>query len=166
MFFAPNGTVKVGDFGLATLAARPLEDGNAASLDVTSNVGTRLYMSPEQFDEGVSYTNKVDVYALGMVLAELMVPCHTQMQRVALLESIRAGRPNGDIDSIDHDDVCHLPLWLLYDILYSGAVDWSNDESDSIVTADMPGSPRRRQSPEGYAPTSLHAFVPQRLNCT
>lgn len=62
IFFAADGVIKVGDFGLATsattsLAAAGDEDSDVQMTNVssdvgerqlTNNVGTRLYMSPEQ----------------------------------------------------------------------------------------------------------------------
>lgn len=48
-----DGTVKVGDFGLVTALAENVEENNPSSTFTTStkhtaDVGTQLYMSPEQ----------------------------------------------------------------------------------------------------------------------
>jgi serine/threonine protein kinase len=53
IFFAPNGRLKIGDFGLATAFVPEFDaDGGDKKLVTskrhTGNVGTRLYMSPEQ----------------------------------------------------------------------------------------------------------------------
>ena len=53
IFFALDGTVKVGDFGLVTAAENLPESGDQspaskASVKHTAEVGTQLYMSPEQ----------------------------------------------------------------------------------------------------------------------
>eukprot|EP00928_Gymnodinium_smaydae_P082132 TRINITY_DN6553_c2_g2_i1.p1 TRINITY_DN6553_c2_g2~~TRINITY_DN6553_c2_g2_i1.p1 ORF type:complete len:502 (-),score=86.08 TRINITY_DN6553_c2_g2_i1:564-2069(-) len=99
------GGVRLGDFGLAkdakkTAAAKPaLEDAanhvlqlpeSADSLH-TVGVGTPTYASPEQMRD-MNYGFEVDIYALGMVLAELLVPVHTQMERAQLFEGLRQGR--------------------------------------------------------------------------
>ena len=45
-------------------------------------------MSPEQL-ERKSYDHKVDIYSLGLILFELMVPFSTQMERVQTLSALR-----------------------------------------------------------------------------
>lgn len=85
--------IKVGDFGLVTT----IEDeggrqspNNAALLKRhTSQVGTQLYMSPEQLS-GKGYSFKVDIFSLGLILLELLVPFSTQMERQRVLEAARA----------------------------------------------------------------------------
>ena len=54
----------------------------------TDEVGTQLYMSPEQLVRK-SYDHKVDIYSLGLILFELLVPFSTQMERVQTLSSLR-----------------------------------------------------------------------------
>lgn len=56
-----SGEIKIGDLGLAT----PLSKEYAESL-----VGTPQYMAPELYNE--KYTTKVDVYAFGMCLLEMI----------------------------------------------------------------------------------------------
>ena len=45
-------------------------------------------MSPEQVERR-SYDHKVDIYSLGLILFELLVPFTTQMERVQILSSLR-----------------------------------------------------------------------------
>ena len=54
-FFDQNDTVKLGDFGLATQSSFQTH---------TTSVGTRLYSSPEQFDQK-KYNQKTDIFPLG-----------------------------------------------------------------------------------------------------
>lgn len=54
----------------------------------TEQVGTQLYMSPEQLN-GLSYNQKVDIFAMGLILLELLIPFRTQMQRVNVLFKAR-----------------------------------------------------------------------------
>ncbi|CAG9112590.1 unnamed protein product [Plutella xylostella] len=96
IFFAPDGKVKVGDFGLVTAMADSSQDGDGPpdALDVhqrhTYRVGTHLYMSPEQL-RGRRYSYKVDIYSLGLVLFELLQPFGTEAERVRSLLAIREG---------------------------------------------------------------------------
>ena len=54
----------------------------------TEEVGTELYMSPEQLAKN-PYNNKVDIYSLGLILFELLVPFSTQMERIHTLTKLR-----------------------------------------------------------------------------
>ncbi|CAH2054259.1 unnamed protein product, partial [Iphiclides podalirius] len=94
IFFAPDGRVKVGDFGLVTAMAEGAREPQPAELDVharhTYRVGTHLYMSPEQLI-GKPYSYKVDIYSLGLVLFELLYPFGTESERVACLLRLRKG---------------------------------------------------------------------------
>ncbi|VDN08682.1 unnamed protein product [Dibothriocephalus latus] len=50
----------------------------------TSQVGTDLYMSPEQASGG-DYDEKVDIFSLGLLFLELMIAFTTEMERVITL---------------------------------------------------------------------------------
>ncbi len=66
-----DGRVKVADFGIAKAA---LVDGGSTDFDLTGTgmvVGTAKYLSPEQF-EGLPVDRRSDVYALGVVLYEML----------------------------------------------------------------------------------------------
>jgi len=66
VLLAADGTVKVGDFGLARL-------GDATSQNLSATIaGTPRYMSPEQA-EGCPPTPATDVYSAGVVLYEMLV---------------------------------------------------------------------------------------------
>lgn len=54
----------------------------------TKEVGTQLYMSPEQ-SKGEPYDYKVDIYSLGIILFELLVPFSTAMERVKTLTNLK-----------------------------------------------------------------------------
>ncbi|KPJ18535.1 Eukaryotic translation initiation factor 2-alpha kinase [Papilio machaon] len=94
IFFAPDGRVKVGDFGLVTTMGDNSQDGEPTEIDVyarhTHRVGTHLYMSPEQV-VGRPYNYKVDIYSLGLVLFELLQPFGTEAERVHCLLRLRSG---------------------------------------------------------------------------
>ncbi|CAG9759267.1 unnamed protein product [Ceutorhynchus assimilis] len=104
IFFSLEGQIKVGDFGLA----KDIE--NLYDLELTrrstagsykghtKDVGTTLYMSPEQ-SNGRIYDNKVDIYALGVILFELLVPFSTDMERIITLTDIKTQKfPSGFSD--------------------------------------------------------------------
>ena len=64
IFIAKNGILKLGDFGIS----RSLEYGEAKA---QTSVGTPLFMPPEVC-QGKEYDNKADVWALGVILYELI----------------------------------------------------------------------------------------------
>ncbi|CRK97783.1 CLUMA_CG011162, isoform A [Clunio marinus] len=108
IFFALDGQIKIGDFGLVTDMAEipfdPLTSSSSNSnsstqiseFDLTSisqkkhtqRVGTSLYMSPEQA-KGLPYNYKVDIFSLGLILFELLNFFHTESERYKVLENIR-----------------------------------------------------------------------------
>ncbi|XP_041074635.1 eukaryotic translation initiation factor 2-alpha kinase 3 [Polyodon spathula] len=96
IFFTMDDVVKVGDFGLVTAMEQEDEEEEEAAVLTpmpsyarhTGQVGTKLYMSPEQLS-GNSYSHKVDIYSLGLILFELLCPFRTQMERVRTLTEVR-----------------------------------------------------------------------------
>lgn len=114
IFFDQDGTIKIGDFGLVTDigGAASCYDGGCDDSDKmisssqhTDQVGTELYMSPEQAAR-LPYGHKVDIYSLGLVLLELLVPFSTQMERAKTLSDLRTRKvvPRG----FEIDDACPL----------------------------------------------------------
>ncbi|XP_022915570.1 interferon-induced, double-stranded RNA-activated protein kinase-like [Onthophagus taurus] len=91
IFFSLNGVVKIGDFGLVTSMDN---HGNNEELDNsieqshTRGAGTQLYMSPEVYYTK-TYDNKADIFALGMILYELMVPYSNEEDRTRGLIDLR-----------------------------------------------------------------------------
>ncbi|XP_069671586.1 eukaryotic translation initiation factor 2-alpha kinase isoform X4 [Periplaneta americana] len=98
IFFSLDGQIKVGDFGLVTAMVESSAGQRTPSPDSsdvlytddkhTARVGTQLYMSPEQA-QGLPYNYKVDIYSLGVILFELLVPFGTDMERSRTLMDIR-----------------------------------------------------------------------------
>ncbi|OCT99208.1 eukaryotic translation initiation factor 2-alpha kinase 3 isoform X1 [Xenopus laevis] len=93
IFFTLDDVVKVGDFGLVTAMDQEEDEETVltpmpAYARHTGQVGTKLYMSPEQFF-GQSYSHKVDIFSLGLILFELLYPFSTQMERVRVLTELR-----------------------------------------------------------------------------
>ncbi|XP_013794487.1 eukaryotic translation initiation factor 2-alpha kinase-like [Limulus polyphemus] len=93
IFFSMDGTVKIGDFGLVTGMAEndlhtPAGNNNSFNQKHTDQVGTHLYMSPEQMT-GQNYNFKVDIFSLGLIFFELLVTFPTQMERVKILLKVK-----------------------------------------------------------------------------
>ena len=66
LFLTPEGEIKLGDFGIA----RDLTAGDLTAGGVT--VGTHAYMAPEQITGDRSVDGKVDLYALGCCMFEML----------------------------------------------------------------------------------------------
>uniref|UniRef100_A0A3Q2LS62 Eukaryotic translation initiation factor 2-alpha kinase 3 n=1 Tax=Equus caballus TaxID=9796 RepID=A0A3Q2LS62_HORSE len=93
IFFTMDDVVKIGDFGLVTAMDQDEEEQMVltpmpAYARHTGQVGTKLYMSPEQI-HGNNYSHKVDIFSLGLILFELLYPFGTQMERVRILTDVR-----------------------------------------------------------------------------
>lgn len=81
----------MGDFGLVTDMRTSTDKEQRLCLSPyghTRAVGTRLYMSPEQLNME-KYNYKVDIYSLGLIFFELLVPFDTEMERCSTLVDIR-----------------------------------------------------------------------------
>jgi translation initiation factor 2-alpha kinase 4 len=94
--FTIGGVVKIGDLGLAKRGRAAVVEGESAEQTVKSNdetasteVGTYLYTAPEVASG--KYSEKADVYSLGVVLFEMFSSFGTGMERVAVLASLRCG---------------------------------------------------------------------------
>jgi translation initiation factor 2-alpha kinase 3 len=90
IFFSLDGQIKVGDFGLVKdeEESRDASNGLNSLRGHTKEVGTRLYMSPEQLS-GQKYNYKVDIYSLGLIFFELLVYFSTDMERIRTMTDIR-----------------------------------------------------------------------------
>lgn len=101
-FSLKDNSVRLGDFGLAKVlsgdANRPLCQESPVLDPVWPSrrgsrrtVGTPSYSSPEQLAGQELYTSS-DIYSLGLVLAEILCPVKTQMERASVLEGLRHKR--------------------------------------------------------------------------
>ncbi|KAK9467436.1 kinase-like domain-containing protein [Lipomyces arxii] len=93
IFIDQAQNVKIGDFGLAKNARTEKITSNTSidGEDLTSDVGTTLYVAVEAIGEG-SYNEKVDMYSLGIIFFEMCYPLRTGMERVQVLLNLR--KPN------------------------------------------------------------------------
>ncbi len=70
----PTGErVKVLDFGIAKLAQEHLTPGDADLTLPFQVLGTPQYMAPDQWDNAREATDRVDVYALGVMIYQMVV---------------------------------------------------------------------------------------------
>ena len=96
MFFsAKDGTLKIGDFGLSTnikhygrISQQGAKSLNYIKFEHTEDIGTELYMSPEQLAQK-KYNHKVDIFALGIIFFEILTPFHTTMERFVTLQKLK-----------------------------------------------------------------------------
>lgn len=82
IFLVGKRQIKIGDFGLVTF----LEHNE----NRTKSVGTTIYMSPEQVSS-LGYGNEVDIFALGLILAELLHVCRTFHERYKMFKQLKDG---------------------------------------------------------------------------
>ncbi|XP_042531464.1 interferon-induced, double-stranded RNA-activated protein kinase isoform X1 [Dipodomys spectabilis] len=82
IFLVDEEHIKIGDFGLVT-AVKSDEKR-------TTNTGTRRYMSPEQISSK-EYGKEVDIFSLGLILAELLHQYPTVMETIEIFEDLRNG---------------------------------------------------------------------------
>ncbi len=99
---------KIGDFGLVSekenvlpsiaSSSSPSASENELEIDFaeislnptlkTKGIGTATYAAPEQLNQQ-DYTQKSDIYSLGIICFELFHPCATQMERVRMLDDLK-----------------------------------------------------------------------------
>lgn len=85
----PSGkiTVQLGDFGLSC----PLQEAHTGA-----GFGTPLYAAPEQLAGECNF--KSDIYSLGIILLELLVPFSTDMERASTIKAVRTGHLPSNIN--------------------------------------------------------------------
>jgi tetratricopeptide (TPR) repeat protein len=101
MLVPHNGSEKVVvmDFGLARVLAR---EAQGAKTDITVPgvvMGTPDYMAPEQF-EGRDVSPATDIYALGLILYELVTGKQPFATNTPLAAAVRRGKPLAPVSSI------------------------------------------------------------------
>ncbi|SCW02695.1 LAFE_0F12244g1_1 [Lachancea fermentati] len=97
IFIDESRNIKIGDFGLAKNVHRPVDilrmDSymNAGSTDdLTSAIGTALYVATEVLTGNGNYNEKIDMYSLGIIFFEMIYPFSTGMERVNVIKKLRA----------------------------------------------------------------------------
>lgn len=95
IFIDVAGNPKIGDFGLATTAHHSVTEqfshmSGYTDGDMTRSIGTTLYVAPElRSGSRGTYTDKVDMYSLGIMFYEMCEPFSTGMERIKALQEVR-----------------------------------------------------------------------------
>jgi len=97
IYFSTDGIIKIGDFGLVTDGELGQGSGDShhtpshsrgGDCQHTDQVGTQTYMSPEQLLQK-PYNHKVDIFSMGLIFLELLMPFSTQMERLNVLSDAK-----------------------------------------------------------------------------
>lgn len=70
--FYKKGAVRIADFGLSKSMVSGMSPGNFAGSGVSSvGIGTPTHLAPELWDDPTAFSQASDIYAIGLVLAEM-----------------------------------------------------------------------------------------------
>ncbi|SCU88411.1 LAFA_0E12530g1_1 [Lachancea sp. 'fantastica'] len=96
IFIDESKNIKIGDFGLAKnvhksadLLRADVQMSAGSTEDLTSAVGTALYVATEVLSGKGDYNEKIDMYSLGVIFFEMIYPFSTGMERVNVLKMLR-----------------------------------------------------------------------------
>ena len=98
IFIDENQNVKIGDFGLAknvhnlsSMSTSPSKlDLNKSVDELTSEIGTTLYVADEVLNGKGNYNEKVDLYSVGIIFFEMIYPLGTSMERYTAIRNLRS----------------------------------------------------------------------------
>lgn len=138
IFIDDQINIKIGDFGLATNINKQINllkldnvnlnddnehtnnsiiDESLLSGSMTTAIGTALYIAPEVLNKNneEGYTQKVDMYSLGIIFFEMIFSFSTGMERVQVLRNLRSKNVlfPATFDSINHRNEKNIILNLL-----------------------------------------------------
>lgn len=110
IYFGFDGRIKIGDFGSCTehecqvssCRKHKRKNKNPPVLH-TAGIGTDSYKAPEL--DGNHYDSKVDIFALGVILYELITPFHTQSERYEAIDRLHNTPFPKDFDPNFKDEV-------------------------------------------------------------
>jgi len=91
-----NSTVVIGDLGLA----KEMTKATGANGEPMSIVGTPQFMAPEQLHLQTHYDEKVDIYALGMCIIEMMTRTYPYAECRTILEVITCINEDRDCQAL------------------------------------------------------------------
>jgi translation initiation factor 2-alpha kinase 4 len=82
--------------------------------DGTTGVcGTSFYIAPEVESESRSYTEKVDIFSVGIIVVELWTRFSTEMERIVTLRDLRESGKLPRQFAEEHPNAAALASWLL-----------------------------------------------------
>ncbi|XP_035898058.1 eukaryotic translation initiation factor 2-alpha kinase-like [Anopheles stephensi] len=155
IFFSLDGRIRIGDFGLVTDSSDLQYDSENNMPTMvpdrhTRQVGTQLYMSPEQL-KGLPYDYKVDIYSLGLILFELLVSFGTEMERICTLKNVRKSKFP---DQFEEQYQCEFKLLKLM---------LSESPNQRPTTFGIKAHPPFKRIPSNKSTSSLGAVVDETL---
>ncbi|QLQ80988.1 hypothetical protein HG537_0E03430 [Torulaspora globosa] len=96
IFIDESRNIKIGDFGLAKNVHKSLDilrlDSQSqigSTENLTSAIGTALYVATEVLSGNGQYNEKIDMYSLGVIFFEMIYPFSTGMERINILRNLR-----------------------------------------------------------------------------
>lgn len=107
ILISKRGEIKLADFGIASDSA---EDENITQTGVA--LGTPAYMPPEQFENSAGVDNRADIYALGIMLYEMVTgtkpyPTSFSLETLSIIKKGRYISPR-KIDKTIPKPICKL----------------------------------------------------------
>ena len=94
ILIAPDNSVKIGDFGMAKARHSELQYLN------TKAPGNTVYMPPEALSDSPQYTEKLDVFSLGVVMLEVETLEHPQFSMIGIGTEPEAKRRRAYLDKV------------------------------------------------------------------
>ncbi|KAI1756289.1 kinase-like protein [Xylaria castorea] len=120
---------RIGDFGLVhQLAQGEVPTSSQSSADSKDNAGTAYYQPPRKSERK---DEKIDIFALGVVLVEMLYRCNTAMQRADMLNGLQRGE---------------LPSELQQSIQAEGHDSETTDKVIQLVSSMVEEDPEKRWS--------------------
>jgi serine/threonine protein kinase len=135
-----EGRVKIADFGIATLAG-----------DAADRSGTPAYMAPEQEVHAARIDHRADIYALGVVLYEMLTGERPAASPVAPSKRVR-------ID-VRLDEVVLRALENTPELRFQSAVEFHTVLEQAVEAAVLNGPARASGPPRAGLPESPRAAV-------
>eukprot|EP00986_Skeletonema_menzelii_P002419 scaffold652_cov142-Skeletonema_menzelii.AAC.6 len=117
-----SGDLRIGDFGLSTAISKKNQRWSNSSFSCLTHsnsqplsvLGTPEFMAPELYDE--SYDEKVDIYAFGMLLLEIItrdVPYHECANPAQIYKKVTQGIPPASLRRVKSEDAKNFILFCL-----------------------------------------------------
>ena len=114
ILLSKRGEIKLADFGIASDHAAGAGDADEGSDKTQTGValGTPAYMPPEQFEDSARVDHRADIYALGIMLYEMVTgtkpyPGTLSLETLAVIKKGRYINPR-KIDKNVPKDICRL----------------------------------------------------------
>ena len=105
--------LRIGDFGLSTkiLVSEENEEMKNRNSVMTQNIGTPMYLAPE-LECGLNYNEKIDIYALGLILFELLFVISTRHEHDNLFKSLKLHHNFPLEMKVAYKEECRLIEWM------------------------------------------------------